>query len=237
MKNLTIAILLLAISFSACKKDDPIPPTADFSYSLKGAFSPCKVEFATASEADSYQWTINGTTIVSNDQNPAIAFNSPGTYEVTLSVTSVGGTTESTQSVVIPATASTMKINSVTLTGYPLLKNGEKWDLYPVSGPDISFQFYGPSPIKPLLYIHDNMFEDRELVQDLKFQLPADTRFTLQQEGYHLLVVDNDNAGYADIMGEISFNPWETILSTKTYPGSFTVTQNGITAVLEITWL
>lgn len=237
MKNITLSFLLLAVTFYGCK-DDPIPPSADFSYAIKGTFSPCKVEFTTASDAETFQWTINGTTIVSTDQNPAITFDTPGTYEVTLSASGNGASNQSTQQVVIPAQASMMKINSITLTSYPLTKNGEKWDLYPVpSGPDISFQLYGPSPDKPLLYLHNTAFDDRELVQDLKFELPAESRFTLQQEGYHLLVVDNDNAGYADIMGDLNFNPWETILATKTYRSSFTVSQNGLTAVLDISWL
>lgn len=235
MKNLTLAVLLLAISFSGCKDD---PPAADFTYSLSGIFSPCNVLFTPGAVAESYQWTINNTTVVSTEKNPSLAFDSPGTYLVTLSVQDNGVPNQSTREVVIPAPASQMKINSVTLTSYPLTKDGEKWDVYPVaSGPDISFVLYGPDPDKKLLYLHNTAFENVELMQNLKFELPADACFALQQKGYHLLVVDNDNAGYADIMGDLNFNPWETILATKTYPCSFTVSQNGLTAVLDISWL
>lgn len=236
MKNLTLSLLLLAVTFYGCK-DDPIPPTAYFSYAVKGNFSPCKVEFTAAPDAESFQWILNGSTIVSTDQSPAITFDSPGTYEVTLSVTGNGASNQSTQLLVIPAQATIMKINSVTLTSYPLLKDGAKWDIYPVtSGPDISFHLFGPSLDKPALYAHNTAFDDRLLVENLKFELPADACFPLQPEGYHLVVVDKDNAGYADIMGDLFFNPWETIQSQKSYPSSFTITRNGITALLEVTW-
>lgn len=235
MKNRIIALLLLEVTFVACKKDDHIAPSADFTYTVEGAFSPCKVSLAAASTDGLCQWTVDGTIYI-GPELLTIPFDNPGSYAITLKVTADGVSSETTQTVVIPAAATIMKINTVTLTGYPLLKNGEKWDLYPISGPDVCFQLYGPAPEKPLLYLHDTAFEDRELVQNLEFRLPADARFALQPGGYHLLVVDNDNAGYADIMGEIAFNPWQTILASKTYPASLTVTQNGLTAVLDITW-
>lgn len=235
MKNLTIALLLI-LCLASCKKDDPVAPSANFTYTVAGTFSPCKVEFAAAADAENCQWTINHTTVISGGKSLIYAFDTPGTYPVKLSVTENGVTGETTQQVVIPEPATRVKINSLTLTSYPLTKNGEKWDLYPVSGPDISFQVYGPAPAKPLLYLHPTAFEDTELVQPLQFSLPAEALLPFQHDAYHLLVVDNDNAGYADIMGEVTLNLWDTISATKTYPSSFTFTQNGITAVLDVTW-
>jgi hypothetical protein len=235
MKNLTLTVFLLAVAFSGCKDDTP---TADFTYSLAGAFSPCNVLFTPVAAAESYQWTINNNTVVSTEKNPILAFDSPGTYLVTLSVQDNGEANQSTREVVIPAPASQMKINSVTLTSYPMTTEGKEWDVYPVaSGPDISFGICEPLPNKKVLYVHNTAFEDVKLVQDLKFDLPDDAHFPLQQEGYRLMILDNDNAGYSAIMGYLTFNPWETILATKTYRSSFTVSQNGLTAVLDISWL
>ena len=96
MKNIfkTLLFSLLAtFALVSCNKDDEIKKPAastqaDFSYTVSNdGYFPCTVTFTNKSlNANSYSWNFgNGTT--STEVNPAVTFDTPGVYTITLTCT------------------------------------------------------------------------------------------------------------------------------------------------------
>ncbi len=81
-------------------------PVAAFSFNPVNGNAPLQVQFLNASQnADFYDWEFNGpdaSPSFSNDVNPLVLFNSPGTYEVSLTAYN---------SVAVHATVSTIVVN------------------------------------------------------------------------------------------------------------------------------
>ena len=71
-----------------------VPPNADFSASETDGCTPFSVEFADESEGEptAWEWTfLGGTPPISNEQNPLVVYNTPGTWSVLLKVTNAAG--------------------------------------------------------------------------------------------------------------------------------------------------
>lgn len=89
--NLSLALaMIFMLASQGCKEDDPLKPStvADFDYVMSnGSFAPTEVTFTDKSaNAIGYSWDFgNGET--STEQNPSVVYTTPGTYEVTLTVT------------------------------------------------------------------------------------------------------------------------------------------------------
>ena len=113
-----VVISVLALTFSSCKKDDPVdPPTVSIFSTVDGY----QVAFtATATNADTYAWDF-GDTETSTDQNPTHIYAQSGSYTATLTVTGEGGTATATEAVTIAASELEM------LTGGPSYANGKTW--------------------------------------------------------------------------------------------------------------
>jgi len=109
---------ILAVTFSSCKKDDPVdPPTVSIFSTVDGY----QVAFtATATNTDTYAWDF-GDTETSTDQNPTHIYAQSGSYTATLTVTGEGGTATATEAVTIAASELEM------LTGGPSATNGKTW--------------------------------------------------------------------------------------------------------------
>lgn len=114
-------------------------PVADFSFTPSTGMAPCEIYFTNATTgASSYSWDFgNGQT--SSLQNPSLIYVEGGTYTITLTATGSGGTDKITKTITIKNAPTKLKVNSITLTGYPLTKaDGSGWDLS--SGPDLYFK-------------------------------------------------------------------------------------------------
>lgn len=231
MKKLLFStFVLLTVLLSGCQKDDPIG--ADFTYQVIGQFSPCNVEFYTSSVSSSYSWSISGSSQTSTSQNPKFSFDTPGTYQVTLKISDGP---DMTKTVVIPPKATKIKINSVVLTGYPMLKpNGGSWDIN--SGPDIFFKILGVNPSNTVLYTFNNPMIDVSSVKNLQFNITNGFTLNIVNDFYFLYVFDDDSPLNPDALGYLSFNPSVYQLLPNNYPASFIRTQNGITATLNVEW-
>ncbi len=118
-------ISVLALTFSSCKKDDPVEaPTVSIFSTVDGY----QVAFtATATNADTYAWGF-GDTETSTDQNPTHIYAQSGSYTATLTVTGEGGTATATETVTIAASELEM------LTGGPAMANGKAWVFSSVMG-------------------------------------------------------------------------------------------------------
>lgn len=120
-----VVISVLALTFSSCKKDDPVdPPTVSIFSTVDGY----QVAFtATVTNADTYAWDF-GDTETSTDQNPTHIYAQSGSYTATLTVTGEGGTATATEAVTIAASELEM------LTGGPAMTDGKTWVFSSVAG-------------------------------------------------------------------------------------------------------
>jgi len=111
------ALVLMAVTFVACEKQDP--PSAEIIFSVDDY----SVTFtADAKNTSSYLWDFgDGTT--SAESNPVHVYNMSGTFTVTLTVTGDGG--EKTTSEVVEILPSVQEM----LSGGPAATNGKTWVL------------------------------------------------------------------------------------------------------------
>lgn len=130
-----------------------------------------------------------------------------------------------------------VKINSITLTSYPLVKsNGASFDVFPSSGADITFQIRGVNPTNYVLYDHDRMYEDVSSVRNIVFTIIGGKTLQVINDFYFFRFLDYDGALNPDHIGDISFNPFVYTIGSPAYPTSFSRIQNGITATFDVTW-
>lgn len=117
---------------------NPVPnPVANFSFTENGNFAPSSVAFTnTSTNGSTYVWDF-GDGQTSTSQSPSHIFAAGGLFNVTLKVkNSVGVENIINKTITIKNTPTKLKINSITLTGYPLVNSaGAGWDSG--SGPDM----------------------------------------------------------------------------------------------------
>lgn len=116
-----------------------VTPVANFSFIENGNFAPSKFTFTeTSTNAVSYFWDFGDGTS-STLRNPTHIYSQGGIYNVTLKVISyTKNESVINKTIRVRDTPSKLKINSLTLTSYPLTKpDGGGWDSN--SGPDVFF--------------------------------------------------------------------------------------------------
>ena len=112
MKNMKkisrIALMIFAVAaiFSSCKKDDPVLPTASFTYAPENIVQSEEIQFtSTSTDADSYLWDFGNGALTSTDANPIIIFESTGDVVVKLTVTNGDGSKTAEQTITVHAKA------------------------------------------------------------------------------------------------------------------------------------
>ncbi|MFT5648485.1 MAG: PKD repeat protein [Aureispira sp.] len=100
MKKITLIFLLgiSLFSFNSCQKDTPtpqvFPPEANFNASTTSIYKGMSIDFIDLSTINpsSWAWSFSGgTPTASNQQNPTIIYKTPGTYDVSLTVSNTDG--------------------------------------------------------------------------------------------------------------------------------------------------
>ncbi len=82
----------------------PVNPVAAFSFSPANPETGQQVTFTNEStDADSYQWSAEGTTFSSTEENPTFTFDTAGDYVVKLVATNASGTNEITKTITVTA--------------------------------------------------------------------------------------------------------------------------------------
>jgi len=116
-----MSVLILALTMVNCSDDDdPKAPTADFFYDVNGT----EVTFTSeTSGVDTWEW-IFGDGNSSTEKNPVHAYETPGTYKVTLRVSGAGGI-----AVVPPKDVVVEESMEYLLTGGAAKTEGKTWKL------------------------------------------------------------------------------------------------------------
>lgn len=127
--NITIHLILcLAILAFSCNVDEP-KPNGTFTYELAQEYSPVSVSFNASLDYGgiNYHWDFgDGTT--GDGITITHKYTDKGTYQVTLETEGVGGITTRQEIIDIPDRPTSVQIEKVTLSKWPLLNNGIKWD-------------------------------------------------------------------------------------------------------------
>lgn len=235
MKKLSIFFAgFLCLLFTSCSKKDSQPlPIADFSISVASDAVPAKVKLTNLSSgAITYSWNFgNGETSIY--ENPEYTYMSPGTYEVTLSVTNGGGTTHKKETIVVKPAYTQCDIKHVKIDGVPLDDNGSAWD-FDGTTPDLYFRIKNSSGAElftaPTYYIDPQTLP---LQWDLSQPLSVSPLSTVLE----LEVLDFDSGFYPDVMGGISFVLSIPQIDTDNpYPTTWQVVQGEVNIELGLEW-
>ncbi len=97
--SIIVLVIVFALAFDGCNKETL--PTASFTWEPSVVIVDEVIQFtSTSSDAESYMWDF-GNQQVSNEANPTMVFNSPGSAAVTLTVTNSDGSNSITKTVPI----------------------------------------------------------------------------------------------------------------------------------------
>ncbi|MBC7776365.1 MAG: PKD domain-containing protein [Phycisphaerae bacterium] len=112
------------------------PPTANFTTSASAGCTPFTVQFtnASSSNATTYAWEFpGGNPPASTQENPIVAWNTPGVYVVTLTASNAAGSSTSTTTITVgttPTAGFTYQIGGLTAVFNNISINGNSysWD-------------------------------------------------------------------------------------------------------------
>ena len=95
--NLTGILTILIISISSC--EDPVLPTADFTFSPADVEIYDEVTFTNASaDADTFSWEF-GDGATSTEENPTHTYTAEGTFTVKLTASNIDGSKNVTKDI------------------------------------------------------------------------------------------------------------------------------------------
>ena len=124
-----------------------LPPVADFVANPTNGCAPLVVNFGDLSQntPDSWQWVFpGGTPATSNQQNPTVIYDIPGTYDVSLTVSNSAGNNTVTRTNLIvvegppvPAFTSSVIMNGVTFNNLTTGATSYLWDFGDGSGTSV----------------------------------------------------------------------------------------------------
>lgn len=220
---------VLMFSFYSCEKTSK--PTGNFTYSLKGNFSPVSVDFkADYIDANSYSWDF-GDNSTATGSDVSHTYPTQGVYTVTLTIKGEGGEITDTKTINIPAKATKMKINKVDIVKFsPTMNDGSSWDTWPSSGPDLILAILTDG--KDDMWKTPTYYENATIGTTYTF----DTDFTFTEFSSKLIVRVYDyetiSGGYefmGGVIGDVEY-------LRETYSDNFIFKAGDYEFVIYVTW-
>jgi len=214
------------------------PPTASFDYTGNGA-APSIVSFSnTSTNATSYSWDFgDNNNNTSTAKNPQHSYLVGGVYTVKLTATSAGGTNSTTKTVNISAAYTKCIITSVTISAFPATTStGAGWD--PSDAPDLFFNF--TDSMNVIKYNNSANIKSNVLQSLLPQTWTLTPTYGLSGTSIYtsryIDLWDYDTLDPNDYIGYAGFRLSDYISLPNPYPSSITISQNGITATLQLSW-
>lgn len=211
-------------------------PSPNFSFSGAGLMAPSRVTFGnTSTNSTSYSWDF-GDGASSTLENPSHTYTYGGTFSVTLTATNAAGSKSISKNINILPAPTKVIISKVTITNMPFVDDfsGSGWD--PSDGPDTYIKITDNQ---------NNVLVDGSssvLTDIVPSKLPLSWNITsgLTVTDFTSLIFvdlwDYDTFDPDDYIGYVGFDFSNYTTGSNPYPSSITVTQNGITAKLDISW-
>lgn len=243
-----VAIIATVFTFQSCSKSSdstttPITPvtpapTASFNYTGNGA-APSTVSFSnTSTNATSYSWDFgDNNNNTSTAQNPQHSYLVGGVYTVKLTVTGAGGTNFTTKTINVTSAYTRCIITSVTITAFPATTStGAGWDN--TSAPDLFFNVI--DSVSTIKYNNSANVKTDVLQPQLPVTWSLTPTYGLSGTSIYAAryidLWDYDAVVSNDYIGNVGFRLSNYISLPNPYPSSITISQNGITATLQLTW-
>lgn len=210
-------------------------PVANFTFSGGGCTAPCSVSFTnTSTNAVSYSWDFgDGTT--STSVNPNKTYTTGGTYSVILTATNAAGTNQLSKIVNIGAAPTKVRITNVIITNFPFVDgNGTSWDLF--SGPDVFFNFVNQSNTVLFSGVSLKKMDVTSSMLPLSYTLTTPHEISDFVTAQYLDLWDYDSPDPDDFINYVGFQMSNYTSGANPYPTSVSLTQNGITFTMNLTW-
>lgn len=218
---------VLMFSFYSCEKTSK--PTGNFTYSLKGNFSPVSVDFkADYIDANSYSWDF-GDNSTATGSDVSHTYPTQGVYTVTLTIKGEGGEITDTKTVNIPGKAAKMKIYKVDVVKFPTTKSdGGSWDTWPSSGADLVLLIGTEGDDAD--YLCPTKYNDA--VGGNTYSYDVDYTFTNFSSRLTIVLYDEDLTAYEPIDGVVG----SVNYLRETYPSGFDFSYGEVAYKVYVTW-
>ena len=211
-------------------------PSPNFTFAGTGSMAPSIVTFGnTSTNATSYSWEF-GDGGTSTSENPSHTYTYGGTFSVTLTATNSTGSKSISKNInVLPAPTKVI-ISKVTITNMPFVDDvsGSGWD--PSDGPDTYIKITDKQN-NVLIDGSGSILND--IVPSklpLSWNITSGLTVTDFTSPIFVDLWDYDTFDPDDYIGYAGFNFSYYTSGANAYPSSITITQNGITAKLDISW-
>ncbi len=210
-------------------------PSPNFTFSGSGKMAPSIVSFGnTSTNSTSYSWEF-GDGATSTLVNPSHTYTYGGTFSVTLTATNSSGSKSISKNINVLPAPTKVVISKVTITNMPFLNSsGAGWD--PSNGPDVYLKITDKQN-NELIDGSGSVLDDIiPTLLPISWNITSGLTITDFTSSIFIDLWDYDTFDSDDYIGYAGFNFSNYTEGANAYPASITITQNGITAKLDISW-
>ncbi len=212
-------------------------PTASFNVSGSGSVAPVNIGFTnTSTNGSTYFWDFGDNT-TSTSKNPSHAYYNGGFYLVKLVVTNLSGSSTTYKLVNVGDAYTSATITQVVISNYPLTDGGSTWD--PFNGPDFFINLTDSANVIKYNGSGARISDITTSMLPVGWYLsPAYTVNGINNfySSIDIDLWDFDTLDPHDYAGSVRFKISNYITLPNPYPSSITLTQNGITATVYLSW-
>jgi PKD repeat protein len=214
---------------------NPVGPTANFTFSGNGVQAPCIVSFTNTSQnANTYSWDF-GDGGTSSQQNPTHTYNDGGNFNVQLTVTGNTGTNSITKSVNVAMPPTVCKLSGISILNCSLTDGGgTSWDGF--SAPDFYVNLETSSGGVIIDGSNSYKTDMATFPQSWTVNPTYNIASTNWNTTYKVHIWEHDSPDPDDDVASVNFhlNTYTTL--TNHYPTQFTIT-SGVTEIkLTVDW-